>query len=161
MLAVNVICIGKLKEKYLQQACAEYEKRLGAFCKLRIVELAEYKIPANPSDAQVEKGILMEGASILAQMKLGAAYQIPMCIEGKMLSSEQLAKRLAEVALSGKSEVNFIIGGSFGLADAVKQRADLKLSMSPMTFPHQLARVMLLEQIYRAFQINSNGKYHK
>ncbi len=161
MLTVNVICIGKLKEKYLRLACEEYQKRLSGFCKLNILELPEYKLPAEPSQSQIDKGIFEEGKSILEKLRPGVSYQIPLCIEGKLLSSEQLAKRLSEIALNGKSEVNFIIGGSFGLSPEVKQKADLKLSMSPMTFPHQLARVMILEQIYRAFQINQNGKYHK
>ena len=161
MLTVNVICIGKLKEKYLRLACEEYQKRLSGFCKLNILELPEYKLPAEPSQSQIDKGISEEGKSILEKLRPGVSYQIPLCIEGKLLSSEQLAKRLSEIALNGKSEVNFIIGGSFGLSPEVKQKADLKLSMSPMTFPHQLARVMILEQIYRAFQINQNGKYHK
>ncbi|MGI5957982.1 MAG: 23S rRNA (pseudouridine(1915)-N(3))-methyltransferase RlmH [Massiliimalia sp.] len=161
MLTVNIVCIGKLKENYLRMACAEYEKRLGAFCKLNLVELPEYKVPSNPSQAQIEKAIEEEGKSILSHCRLGSCFMIPMCIEGKLLSSEQLAEKLDQIPLSGISEVNFIIGGSFGLSKEVKSAAQLKLSMSPMTFPHQLARVMLLEQIYRAFQINSNGKYHK
>jgi len=161
MLTVQIICVGKLKENYLQQASAEYQKRLSAFCKLKIVELPEYKLPQDPSAAQIEKGIQQEGATILSAMTRQNAYQIPLCIEGKEHSSEGLAKLLAEAALSGSSTVNFIIGGSFGLSDEVKRKGDVKLSMSPMTFPHQLARIMLLEQVYRAFQINAGGKYHK
>lgn len=161
MLTVNVICIGKLKEKYLQMACSEYQKRLGIFCKLNIIELPEYKLPSDPSQSQIDKGILEEGKEILQKIRPGSSYQIPLCIEGKLFSSEQLAHKLMELSVTGKSEVNFIIGGSYGLSKEVKQKADCKLSMSPMTFPHQLARVMLLEQIYRAFQINQNGKYHK
>ncbi len=161
MLTVNVICIGKLKEKYLQMACEEYGKRLKGFCKLNIIELPEYKLPSEPSQSQIDKGILEEGKEILNKLRTGSSYQIPLCIEGKLYSSEQLAEQLSHIALMGKSEVNFIIGGSFGLSPEVKQKADCKLSMSPMTFPHQLARVMILEQIYRAFQINQNGKYHK
>lgn len=160
MLTVNLICIGKLKEKYLTMACEEYQKRLGAFCKLQIIELPEYKLPSDPSQSQIDKGIEEEGKSILGKMKPGA-YQIPMCIEGKLLSSEKLAQQLHEAAVAGKSEVNFIIGGSYGLSEEVKKKGNLRLSMSPMTFPHQLARVMLLEQIYRSFQINHHGKYHK
>ena len=158
MLTVKLICIGKLKESYLRDAQAEYQKRLGAFCKIEVTELAEYRLPDNPSDAQIEKGLTEEGKAILAK---ASGTLIPMCIEGKMLSSTQLADRIAKIALEGESTLSFIIGGSFGLSDEVKSRGSLKLSMSPMTFPHQLARVMLLEQIYRAFQINAGGKYHK
>lgn len=161
MLTVTVICIGKLKEEYLRMACGEYQKRLGAFCKLNLVELSEYKIPGNPSQAQIDKAIEEEGKDILSHIKPGNNAVIPLCIEGKQLSSEGLADKMSQLALSGKSEIYFIIGGSFGLSDEVKRAGSLKLSMSPMTFPHQLARVMLLEQIYRAFQINTNGKYHK
>ena len=158
MLTVKLICIGKLKESYLRDAQAEYQKRLGAFCKIEVIELNEYRLPDNPSDAQIEKGLTEEGKAILTK---ASGTLIPMCIEGKMLSSTQLADRIAKIALEGESTLSFIIGGSFGLADEVKSRGSLKLSMSPMTFPHQLARVMLLEQIYRAFQINAGGKYHK
>lgn len=158
MLTVKLICIGKLKESYLRDAQAEYQKRLGAFCKIEVTELAEYRLPDNPSDAQIEKGLTEEGKAILAK---ASGTLIPMCIEGKMLSSTQLADRISKLALEGESTLSFIIGGSFGLSDEVKSRGSLKLSMSPMTFPHQLARVMLLEQIYRAFQINAGGKYHK
>lgn len=160
MMTVNIICIGRLKESYLQEACEEYRKRLTAFCKLQVIELNEYKVPSNPSPAEIKKAVEMEGAEILRMCRPGA-YVVPMCIEAKPQSSEQVAQRLQDIALGGKSEVSFIIGGSFGLSDGVKQKADWKLSMSPMTFPHQLARVMLLEQVYRAFQINCNGKYHK
>lgn len=158
MLTVNIICIGKLKEAYLRDAQAEYQKRLGAFCKLNIIELNESKLPNDPNEAQIQKGMDIEAQSILAKLK---GYIVPLCIEGKILSSEELASKLNEVSLNGTSEISFIIGGSFGLSNEVKQKADFKLSMSKMTFPHQLTRVMLLEQIYRGFQINSNGKYHK
>lgn len=160
MLTITIICIGKLKEKYLQVACEEYSKRLKIFCKLNIVELSEYKLPNTPNPAQIEKAIQKEGEAILAACK-AKGYHIALCIEGKQLSSEQLAKQFSQVSLEGMSEIVLIIGGSYGLAEAVKQKADFKLSMSLMTFPHQLARVMLLEQVYRAFQISSNGKYHK
>ena len=138
MLTVTLICIGKLKEKYLRDACAEYEKRLRGFCKLHILELKEYKLPDNPSESEIKR-----------------------CIEGEQYSSPSLAKEMEKISLSGQSGITFIIGGSFGLSDEVKAMGKLKLSMSEMTFPHQLARVMLLEQIYRCFQINTNGKYHK
>lgn len=158
MLTVNIICIGKLKEAYLRDAQVEYQKRLGAFCKLNIIELNESKLPNDPSDALIQKGMEIEAETILSKLK---GYVVPLCIEGKILSSEELASKMSDISLNGTSEISFIIGGSFGLSDAVKQKADFKLSMSKMTFPHQLARVMLLEQVYRGFQINANGKYHK
>ena len=160
MISINIICIGKIKEKYWTDAIAEYSKRLGAFCKFRIVELDEEKTYQNPNPAQIEAILNAEGKRILNALTKGS-YVAAMCIEGKLLSSEDLAEKLADIAVSGKSAVDFIIGGSWGLSSEVKQKADLKLSMSRMTFPHQMARVVLAEQIYRAFEINSNGKYHK
>lgn len=160
MLSVNVVCIGKLKEKYLQMASAEYQKRLGAFCKLQVLELPEYKLPSNPSEAQIQKAIQQEGHAILAVLDKAPGVCLPLCIEGSTQSSEQLAQSFMEYAVNGNSTVYLVIGGSFGLSEEVKARGK-RLSMSPMTFPHQLARIMLLEQIYRAFQINQNGKYHK
>lgn len=160
MLSVNIICVGKLKEQYWHDACAEYSKRLGAFCRFEIIEVDETRLPKSYSDADIRRVIDTEGDRILEKCQPGS-FTAAMCIEGKELSSVQLAARLEDIALSGKSRVNFIIGGSYGLSDAVKSRADLRLSMSPMTFPHQLARVMLCEQIYRAFSINADTKYHK
>ena len=160
MMRVTVLCIGNLKERYWRDACAEYEKRLGAFCKLSVVELAEERICDTPSAAQIEQVLEAEGKRILAKIPGGAAV-IPLCIEGKELSSPALSAAFDKYANAGKSDIVLIIGGSHGLSDAVKARADLRLSMSPMTFPHQLARVMLLEQIYRAFQISAGGKDHK
>ena len=161
MLKINIICIGKIKEKYFTDALGEYAKRLTAFCKFSVVELNEERIRSNtPNEAQIAEVIEAEGRRIL--QKIGASdYVAAMCIEGKLLSSEELSETLDKAALSGKSTVDFIIGGSYGLSDEVKRRADLRLSMSKMTFPHQLARVILSEQIYRAFEINSGGKYHK
>ena len=161
MLKINIICIGKIKEKYFSDAIAEYTKRLGAFCKFGITELPEEKIrDNNPNQAQIGEVLLAEGKSILK--KLGASdYVIALCIEGKMISSEELSKTLDSLALSGKSTVSFVIGGSYGLSGEVKKRADLRLSMSRMTFPHTMARMILTEQIYRAFEISTNGKYHK
>lgn len=161
MLKINIICIGKIKEKYFTDAVAEYAKRLTAFCKFSVVELNEERIRSNtPNEAQIAEVIEAEGKRIL--QKIGASdYVAAMCIEGKLLSSEELSETLDKAALSGKSTVDFIIGGSYGLSDEVKRRADLRLSMSKMTFPHQLARVILSEQIYRAFEISTNGKYHK
>ena len=161
MLKINIICIGKIKEKYFTDAVGEYAKRLTAFCKFSVVELNEERIRSNtPNEAQIAEVIEAEGRRIL--QKIGASdYVAAMCIEGKLLSSEELSETLDKAALSGKSTVDFIIGGSYGLSDEVKRRADLRLSMSKMTFPHQLARVILSEQIYRAFEILTNGKYHK
>ncbi len=161
MLKINIICIGKIKEKYFTDAVGEYAKRLTAFCKFSVVELNEERIRSNtPNDSQIAEVIEAEGRRIL--QKVGASdYVAAMCIEGKLLSSEELSETLDKAALSGKSTVDFIIGGSYGLSDEVKRRADLRLSMSKMTFPHQLARVILSEQIYRAFEISTNGKYHK
>ncbi len=160
MLNVNIICIGKLKEKYLRDAADEYIKRLTCFCKLNIIELSPAFLPENPSDAQIKDGLEKEGKLILSRIS-ESAYVYAMCIEGTQESSVKFSKSFDELPISGKSTIDFVIGGSFGLSDEVKNRADKKLSMSEMTFPHQLARVMLLEQIYRAFQISSGGKYHK
>ena len=161
MLKINIICIGKIKEKYFTDAIAEYSKRLTAFCKFNIIELNEERIKSNsPNPSQIAEVLEAEGKRILQKIS-ASDYVTAMCIEGKMLSSEQLSKTLDNVAVIGKSTVDFIIGGSYGLSDEVKSRADLRLSMSKMTFPHQLARMILSEQIYRAFEISTNGKYHK
>ena len=161
MLRVNLICIGRIKEKYYTDAIAEYSKRLSAFCKFQIIELPEERIRSNtPNASQIDEVLEAEGKRMLQKIS-PSDYVIAMCIEGKQLSSEELSKKLDEVALGGKSAVDFIIGGSYGLSAEVKSRADLRLSMSRMTFPHQLARVILSEQIYRAFEISTNGKYHK
>jgi 23S rRNA (pseudouridine1915-N3)-methyltransferase len=159
MLTVRVICIGKLKERYWTEACREYQKRLQPYCKFELVELPEYRLPAHPSEAQIEIGMKKEGEQMLSCCPGG--YRIAMCIEGKQLDSVQLSKKIEEIALGGQSELSILIGGSYGLSDEVKRAANFRLSMSPMTFPHQMARVMVLEQLYRAFQIQSNGKYHK
>lgn len=160
MLKIDLITVGKLKEDYLRRACEEYAKRLGSYCKLQIIELPEYKVPQNPSDSHISACIEQEGQSILAKIP-PQSFVVAMCIEGKMLSSEELAQTFIQVQNRGFSQLSFLIGGSWGLSDEVKKRADLKLSMSRMTFPHQLARVMLLEQTYRACSINNNSKYHK
>lgn len=158
MLNVKIITVGKLKEKYLKDACNEYMKRLQRFCRPEIIELAESRLPDDPSQAEIQKALENESGSIL---KAADGFKIALCIEGKQMSSPKLAEKMSQIPLLGFSSVSFIIGSSFGLADCVKNAADLRLSMSEMTFPHQLARVMLLEQIYRAFQIKNNGKYHK
>ena len=160
MLNVNIICIGKLKENYLRDAQSEYSKRLTPFCKLNIIELDEYALPQNPSEAQINQGLEKEGKQILQKIPNGS-FVYAMCIEGKQRSSTDLSAEIEALKVDGKSDITFIIGGSFGLSDEVKARADKKLSMSLMTFPHQLARIMLLEQLYRSFQISSGTKYHK
>lgn len=160
MLSVNIICIGKLKEKYWVDAIKEYSKRLSSFCKFSVIELLECKVNSDPNEKQIQHILQEEGSAILQKIK-PTDYTVAMCIEGKVISSPELSKLLDNVQLDGKSTLNFVIGGSWGLSEEVKQRADFKLSMGKMTFPHQMARVMLTEQIYRSFQISSNGKYHK
>lgn len=160
MLNIQLICVGRLKEDYLRMAAAEYQKRLGAFCRLTVTELAPARLPENPNAAQIAAALADEGKRILALLTPQTGV-IALCIEGKLLSSEALSETMQSFAVGGTGSLAFIIGGSHGLDPAVKQRARLRLSMSPMTFPHQLARVMLLEQIYRAFMIASGGKYHK
>lgn len=159
MLTVQIICVGKLKEAYWREACSEYAKRLQAFCKFSIAELQESRLPENPSKAQIDAALKAEGTKMLAAAAGSSLFAL--CIEGKQLSSEQLAEKISAISVNGVSSVSFLIGSSFGLSDEVKQAADFQLSMSPMTFPHQLARIMLCEQTYRAFQIINNGKYHK
>lgn len=161
MLKVKLLCIGKVKETYFAQAIAEYAKRLGAFCKFSVAELAEERLRGNaPHEAQIDAVVSAEGKRLLDKIA-PSDFVAAMCIEGRLLSSEELAQTLDDAALRGKSTVVFVIGGSYGLSEEVKRRADLRLSMSRMTFPHTLARVILSEQIYRAFEISSGGKYHK
>lgn len=160
MLKLTLITVGHIKEKYFKDASSEYEKRLSAFCKLNIIELEPERLPEAPSDALIEKALDFEAEKILSKVPDGS-FLIPLCIEGKELDSVELSKKLSAAALNGESSICFVIGGSYGLSDKVKQRADLKLSMSKMTFPHRLARIMLLEQIYRAFKIDRGGTYHK
>ena len=160
MLTVNIVTVGKLKEQYLRDASAEYEKRLKAFCKMNITELQESRLPDNPSDAVIKKA-LDDEAFAMEGFFAKKAFNIAMCIEGRQLSSEELSQKIESISLNGYGTMNILIGSSFGLSEKVKERCDMRLSMSKMTFPHQLARVMLLEQIYRAFQISSGGKYHK
>lgn len=147
MQRVTILCVGKLKEKFYADAAAEYVKRLGRYCKVEIVELPETRLPDDPSPAEIQRALAAEAAAIRARLESGAV--VAMCIEGKTCSSEALAKKLESFALEGKSRVTFLIGGSFGLDETLKKEANWRLSMSPMTFPHHLARVMLLEQIYR------------
>ncbi len=160
MLGIRLICVGKLGEKFWKDAVKEYEKRLAGYCKLEIVELPEQRLPDRPSEGQIEAALRKESDLIRAKIPQGAAV-IAMCIEGKTMSSEQLAETFGEMTLSGTSRIAILIGGSCGLDAALKREARLRLSMSPMTFPHHLARVMVLEQVYRALNIQAGGKYHK
>ncbi len=157
---ITVIALGKLKEKYLRDAVDEYSKRISAYGKLDIVELNPIKLSDSPSQVEIDNALAKEADEIKKKIPNGS-YVFSLCIEGKEKSSEQLAKTIRDVTLNGKSSIVFIIGSSFGLSPEIKMLSDCCLSFSPMTFPHQLMRVMLLEQIYRAFQINTNGKYHK
>lgn len=161
MISVNLIVVGRLKEKYWHDAVKEYSKRLSAFCKLEIVELNEVRLSDNPSQKEIDACLLSEGKHMLPYIRQNNSYTIAMCIEGKELSSVALSERLETETVGGTSTFNFIIGSSFGISPEIKSASDFKLSMSPMTFPHQLARVILLEQIYRAFSISNNSKYHK
>lgn len=160
MIHVDLIVLGRLKEPYLRDACAEYAKRLQAFCKLQTIELTPFRLPDDPSDAQIADALEREAAEIEKHIPSGAAVYA-LCIEGKTVSSEQFSAMLDRSAVDGSGTIVFVIGSSFGLSEHIKRRANVRLSMSPMTFPHQLARVMLLEQLYRAFQIRAGGKYHK
>lgn len=157
---INIICVGKLKEKYWSDAAAEYSKRLGRYCVLKIKELKEDRLPDNASAAEEHAVIENEGKSILKAIG-GSSYVIALDVRGKPLSSEALSEKINNFAISGCSNVDFIIGGSLGLSADVLSRADMRLSFSQMTFPHQMMRVILLEQIYRSFKIIKNETYHK
>ena len=159
MLTVNIICVGKLKETFYLSAVQEYAKRLSRSCRLNLVELPEERLPEKPSQAQIDAALAKEAELIRAKLPKGVL--VAMCIEGKTMSSEALAQKFTDWTVGGASQLTFLIGSSFGMHPSIKSMADLKLSMSPMTFPHHLARVMLLEQIYRAFQINEGSRYHK
>lgn len=159
MLSLKIICVGTLKESYFRDAVAEYSKRLAAFCKLSVIQLKETRVPDSPSEKEIHMALDDEAKSILAEMS-PRAYKIAMCVEGKQLSSEKLAEKLAHIQ-SEHSEVCFVIGSSHGLSDKVKAACDMRLSFSELTFPHQLLRVILLEAVYRAFNINAGTKYHK
>lgn len=160
MLSVKFICVGRMREKFYTDAFEEYAKRLQSYCKLQLAEPAEVKLGESPSAKEIEAALNKESAGILAAIP-SDAYVVALCVEGKELPSEGIARLISDRENSGKPKLCFIIGGSFGLADAVKARADLKLSMSPMTFPHHLSRVMLIEQLYRGFKINEGSRYHK
>lgn len=159
MIKITVIALSSLKEKYLREAAAEYIKRLGAYCDLKIIELNPVRLPEKASSAEIEAALSREAELINKKIPTGD-FIVPLCIEGKQLSSQEFSGIMKEQMNVGRG-ITFIIGSSFGLAEVIKRRADLKLSFSKMTFPHQLFRVMLLEQIYRAFKISSGGAYHK
>ncbi len=162
MMNVHIICVGKLKEKFYLDAVAEYAKRLSAYCRLQIVELPEEKLPAEPSQAQIDAALRREADAIRAKLPPNSRV-VALCVEGRMRSSEELAAKLRDCPWGDASAKHlvFLIGSSYGLDAALKREAGDRLSMSPMTFPHHLARVMLLEQIYRGFKINEGSKYHK
>ncbi len=160
MFSIHLIVMGKLKEKFYTSAAAEYEKRLKGYCQFQITELPEARLPDEPSTAQIQAGLEKEADMILAKLPKGAWF-CTFTPEGKLLSSEALASKMKDVKLSGKSCACFLIGSSFGMAQRIKDRADFQLSMSPMTFPHHLARVMVLEQLYRSEAIQAGSKYHK
>ena len=160
MFSITLITVGKLKEKFYLSAAAEYEKRLKGYCQFQIIELPECRLPDDPSLAEISAGLEKEADLILAKLPKGCWFCV-LTPEGKLQSSEQLATKLQDVKLAGKSSACFLIGSSFGIADRIKKKADFKLSMSPMTFPHHLARIMVLEQIYRAEAIQAGSKYHK
>jgi len=160
MQKVTILSVGKLKEKFYADAAAEYVKRLSRWCALEVIEFPEARLPETPSQAEIRRALTEEASAIENKLPKGTAI-IALCIEGTELSSPQLAERLNAFAVSGASQLTFLIGGSVGLSEELKGRADLRLSMSPMTFPHHLARIMLLEQIYRAYQIQAGTKYHK
>jgi len=162
-MTIEIICIGKLKESYWREAIAEYSKRLSRFCKLEITELAESRLPDKAGAAEEQAVIKAESDAIMAKLGQagGSQYVIALDVRGKKLDSPALANKIAALQLDGKSKISFVIGGSLGLSQELLQAADYRLSFSDMTFPHQLMRVILLEQIYRAFKINANEIYHK
>ena len=159
MMNVTVIAVGKLKESFLRDGCAEYVKRLGAYAKVNIIEINEERCSDNPSDSEIQNVIKKEGERILKKIPKGAVV-IPLCIEGKEYDSRDFSSMLESIALNS-SHICFVIGGSFGLDAEVKAMGKVKLSFGKMTLPHQLARMVLLEQVYRAFSISNNSKYHK
>ena len=160
MININFIVLGKLKEKYMKDFSAEYEKRLSGYCKLTVTEFEPVKLSDNPSEQEIKNALTKETQMIKAKIPKNS-FVFSMCIEGKQMSSEELSKKLEDIALTGKNNITFIIGSSFGLSDEIKQMSDYKFSMSKMTFPHKLARIMLIEQVYRALSITNNAKYHK
>lgn len=160
MMNVTLLCVGRLREEYFSAACKEYEKRLKGFCRFETVIIEPERLSAEPSEKEILSALKKEGEELLRKIPAGA-FVTALCVEGKQLGSERLAKLLDELPSRGYGNVAFIIGSSFGLSEEVKNAAQLRLSMSEMTFPHQLARVMLTEQLYRSFAIINNRKYHK
>ena len=160
MLSIKIIATGDLKEAYLREAIREYQKRLGAWCKIEEIILKEERLGENPTPVEIEKALDAEAKRIFEKIS-SKSYVVAMCVEGKQLSSEELSAKIAEITNTGKSEIVFVIGSSYGLSPSVKQRADFKLSVSKLTFPHQLLRVILHETIYRSLSIINNTKYHK
>ena len=159
-MQVNIIYVGNIKDKFLADAVYEYEKRLSAYCKVKNTELKESKVPENASPAEISNAIAEEGKRILEAIPK-KSYKIALAVEGKELSSPEFAAKLSKAAEEGSSQITFIIGGAFGMSEEVKAACDFRLSVSKMTFTHRMMRFILLEQIYRAFNINAGGKYHK
>ena len=160
MLGIKMICVGKMREKHFIQAFDEYAKRLGAYCRFELVEPEEVRLPDRPSEKEIASALDKEASVILNNIDKGS-FIIALCVEGKQMDSESFSRFIQLKSGEGFSRFCCVIGGSYGLSDKVKQRADLKLSMSPMTFPHHLARVMFAEQLYRSFKIAEGSKYHK
>lgn len=159
-MRIRIICTGKLRERFYAEAAEEFKKRLSRFCELEVIELPDEKVADDPSPAEVERVKSIECRRMAEKLTPGD-YIVALDPRGKELSSEQLAEKLSEIMLGGSSRIAFLIGGSHGLTDEIKKRADTLLSFSKMTFPHQLFRIMLLEQVYRAFKIINNEPYHK
>lgn len=160
VLGVHLICVGRLKEKYYREAAAEYAKRLGHYCKLTVTELAERRLPPSPSPGEVAAALAREGEAIRQKIPAGAGV-VALCVEGEQRSSPELSRLLADWSNTGGGPLALVVGGSYGLDGELKRSARLRLSMSKLTFPHHLARVMVLEQIYRAFKIQEGSAYHK
>ena len=158
-MKIRILAVGKLKEKYLLQGVAEYEKRLSPFASVELIETREERMPESPSEAEKEDALKKEGANLL-RLVPEKSFLIVLDVRGELLSSEALAEKIAALALQGKSDLTFLIGGAFGISAAVRKRADLRLSFSPMTFTHQMVRLLLYEQVYRTFKINRGEKYH-
>ena len=160
MLSIYLVCVGRLKERFYQDACAEYLKRLSPYCKLTLLELPEERLPQTPSQGQIDDALEKEGQAIRSKLPPNTSL-VCLCVEGRLRSSEELASLVQTWEHNSAKHLAFVIGGSFGLAESLKAEAWVRLSMSPMTFPHHLARVMVLEQLYRAFKINEGSNYHK
>lgn len=160
MQSVKIICVGKLKDAFFRQASDEYMKRLKAYCKAEIIEIPAANLPDETSDAQIQSALEKEADNIIKKIPNGSTV-VAMCVEGKEYSSEDVAALLSKSAMTRNGDITFIIGGSYGLSETVKRKANVRMSASKMTFPHRLFRVMLLEQVYRGYKINSGEKYHK